>query len=98
MIQNTGVIVNDTLYYPGDSYTVPDRKVKILACPTSAPWLKIGDVMDYLEEIRPALCFPTHNALLSQVGLDLNNSRVKQVTEQYGGSFKYLEVGQSLET
>jgi L-ascorbate metabolism protein UlaG (beta-lactamase superfamily) len=97
MIQNTGVMVNDTLYYPGDSYTVPDRKVKILACPTSAPWLKIGDVMDYLEEIRPALCFPTHNALLSQVGLDLSNSRVKQVTEQYGGSFKYLEVGQSLE-
>jgi hypothetical protein len=31
------------------------------------------------------------------VGLDLSNSRVKQVTEQYGGSFKYLEVGQSLE-
>jgi L-ascorbate metabolism protein UlaG (beta-lactamase superfamily) len=97
LIQNTAVLVNGDLYYAGDSYTPPDVKVKALACPTSAPWLKIGDVMDYIHEIKPAICFPTHNALLSQLGHDLNNSRVKQVTEENGGEFRYLEVGQSLE-
>jgi L-ascorbate metabolism protein UlaG (beta-lactamase superfamily) len=96
-IQNTAVLVNGDLYYAGDSYTPPDVKVKALACPTSAPWLKIGDVMDYIKEIKPAICFPTHNALLSQLGHDLNNSRVKLVTEENGGEFRYLEVGQSLE-
>jgi L-ascorbate metabolism protein UlaG (beta-lactamase superfamily) len=97
LIQNTAVLVNGDLYYAGDSYTPPDVKVKVLACPTSAPWLKIGDVMDYIQEIKPAICFPTHNALLSQLGHDLNNSRVKLVTEENGGEFRYLEVGQSLE-
>jgi L-ascorbate metabolism protein UlaG (beta-lactamase superfamily) len=97
LIQNTAVLVNGDLYYAGDSYTPPDVKVKALACPTSAPWLKIGDVMDYIKEIKPAICFPTHNALLSQLGHDLNNSRVKLVTEENGGEFMYLEVGQSLE-
>jgi len=97
LIQNTAVLVNGDLYYAGDSYTPPDQKVKVLACPTSAPWLKIGDVMDYIQEVKPAICFPTHNALLSQLGHDLNNSRVKQVTEENGGEFRYLEVGQSLE-
>jgi L-ascorbate metabolism protein UlaG (beta-lactamase superfamily) len=97
LIQNTAVLVNGDLYYAGDSYTPPDVKVKALACPTSAPWLKIGDVMDYIQQVKPAICFPTHNALLSQLGHDLNNSRVKQVTEENGGEFKYLEVGQSLE-
>ena len=97
LVQNTAVLVNGDLYYAGDSYTKPDVKVKALACPTSAPWLKIGDVMDYIQEIKPAICFPTHNALLSQVGHDLNNSRVKTVTEEQGGKFVYLEVGQSLE-
>ena len=97
LIQNTAVLVNAELYYAGDSYTPPDVKVKALACPTSAPWLKIGDVMDYIQEIKPAICFPTHNALLSELGHDLNNSRVKQVTEENGGEFRYLEVGQSLE-
>ena len=97
LIQNTAVLVNGYLYYAGDSYTPPDQKIKVLACPTSAPWLKIGDVMDYIQEVKPAICFPTHNALLSQLGHDLNNSRVKQVTEENGGEFKYLEVGQRLE-
>jgi L-ascorbate metabolism protein UlaG (beta-lactamase superfamily) len=97
LIQNIAVLVNSDLYYAGDSYTPPDVKVKALACPTSAPWLKIGEVMDYLNEVKPAICFPTHNALLSQLGHDLNNSRVKQVTEENGGEFRYLEVGQSLE-
>ena len=97
LIQNTAVLVNGDLYYAGDSYTPPDVKVKALACPTSAPWLKIGDVMDYIQEVKPEVCFPTHNALLSQVGHDLNNSRVKQVTEENGGVFRYLEIGQSLD-
>ena len=97
LVQNTAVLVNGDLYYAGDSYTPPDVKVKVLACPTSAPWLKIGDVMDYIKEVKPEICFPTHNALLSQLGHDLNNSRVKQVTEENGGEFKNLEVGQSLE-
>jgi L-ascorbate metabolism protein UlaG (beta-lactamase superfamily) len=97
LIQNTAVLVNGELYYAGDSYTPPDVKVKALACPTSAPWLKIGDVMDYIQEVKPEVCFPTHNALLSQVGHDLNNSRVKQVTEENGGVFRYLEIGQSLD-
>ena len=97
LIQNTAVLVNAELYYAGDSYTPPDQKIKVLACPTSAPWLKIGDVMDYIQEVKPAICFATHNALLSQLGHNLNNSRVKQVTEENGGEFRYLEVGQSLE-
>lgn len=97
LIQNTAVLVNKTLYYPGDSYTTPEQKVKVLACPTSAPWLKIGDVMDFIAQVRPTRSFATHNALLSDIGHDLNNARVKQVTEEFGGEFTYLKVGDSLE-
>lgn len=95
LIQNCGVMIDGKLYYPGDSYTQPDREVELLACPTSAPWLKIGDVMDFLAAVRPKRSFATHNALLSDKGHELNNSRVQMVTEQFGGTFEYLEVGQS---
>ena len=97
LIQNTGVMVDNRLYYPGDSYTQPDRAVEMLACPTSAPWLKIGDVMDFVAAVKPRKSFATHNALLSDFGHALNNGRVKMVTEQGGGEFTYIEVGQSLE-
>lgn len=97
LVQNCGVMINDTLYYPGDSFTRPDRPVEILACPTSAPWLKIGDVMDFVAEVKPRRSFATHNALLSEKGHALNNGRVKAVTEQGGGTFNYLLDGESLD-
>ncbi len=95
IVQNVGVMVNSTLYYPGDSYTMPEQKFDVLACPTSAPWLRISDVIDFLEEVKPRRCFATHNALLSEQGHALQNSRVQQIVEKHGGEFRYLKVGDS---
>ena len=69
----------------------------MLACPTSAPWLKIGDVMDFVAAVGPRKSFATHNALLSDHGHALNNGRVKMVAEAGGGEITYLAVGESLE-
>ena len=93
LVQNFGLMVNSELYYPGDSYTVPEVQVGTLACPSSAPWLRIGDVIDFLSEVRPRRSFPTHNALLSEHGHKLQNSRIQELTEGFGGEFRYLEVG-----
>lgn len=97
LLQNTGVLVNASLYYPGDSYTPCDSPYQMLACPSSAPWLRISDVIDYLESMRPAKCFATHNALLSERGHLLQNSRIREVTERHGGEFRYLGNGESWE-
>ena len=95
LIHNTGVMVNDTLYYPGDSFTTPDRPVPVLACPASGPWLKISEVMDFIAEVKPKFCFPTHNIHLSSYGHALNNGRIQAVTVEGGGTFQYLEPGES---
>ena len=97
LIQNCGVMINDTLFYPGDNYVTPDRKVKYLACPASAPWLKIGDVMDYVAAVQPENCFPTHNIHLSEQGSQLNNGRIKQVVEEHGGKFEFHLPGSTFE-
>jgi L-ascorbate metabolism protein UlaG (beta-lactamase superfamily) len=94
LIQNCGVMVDSRLYYPGDSFTQPDRAVEILACPTSAPWLKISEVMDFAAAIKPKKCFATHNVHLSEVGHGLNNSRVQQVVESNGGTFEFVQPGE----
>ena len=54
--------MTDTLYYPGDSYAVPTgRAVPLLAAPVGAPWLKIGEAMDFVLAVRPARAFGTHD-------------------------------------
>jgi L-ascorbate metabolism protein UlaG (beta-lactamase superfamily) len=69
---NLGILINDLLYYPGDSFFVPkDRGVDTLALPVAAPWLKISDTLEFLSAIRPRAAFPTHDAILSPLGKDL---------------------------
>ena len=97
VIQNRGILINDKLYYPGDSFTLPDRKVELLAVPTSAPWLKMAEVMDFVSAVDHNQSMPTHNALLSEFGHNLNNGRVKAITESKGGIFTYLLSGESIE-
>ena len=94
---NVGVLVNDELYYPGDSFTVPDVEVGTLAAPLGAPWLKIGEAMDFVLAVKPQRAFFVHDMHLSVAGKDIHIQRLQWATEQGEGIFHPLEVGESLD-
>ncbi len=98
VIDNVGVLVNDALYYGGDSFTVPEGvEVDVQAVPAGAPWLKIGEVMDFVMAVGAAHTFPTHEMGLSRAGKELSNGRIAWATEQGGGTFHALEPGDTLD-
>jgi L-ascorbate metabolism protein UlaG (beta-lactamase superfamily) len=97
VVDNLGVLVNDELYYPGDSYTVPDVEIGTLAAPVGAPWLKIGEAMDFVLAVKPKRAFYAHDMTLSAAGKKMGAERLKWATEQHGGEFTVLEVGESLD-
>lgn len=98
VIDNVGVLVNDELYYPGDSYAVPEGvEVKLLAAPLGAPWLKIGEAMDFVLAVAPRHAFGTHDMTLSVIGKGMHRSRLKWATEQGGGEFTELDPGQTID-
>lgn len=97
IVDNLGVLVNNTLYYAGDAYTNPGVDVDTLAVPAGAPWLKIGDVMDYVAEIAPKRAFPVHEMVLSTIGKTLSNARIKGSVEAAGGEFFALEPGDAID-
>jgi L-ascorbate metabolism protein UlaG (beta-lactamase superfamily) len=96
MCQNVGVMINNTLYYPGDSYTIPDVKIPMLAVPSSAPWVKLSMIIDFVNAVKPSHAFATHNIHLSAEGHQMYNGRIKMITESHGGSFTHLEPGDSI--
>ncbi|UJP11216.1 MBL fold metallo-hydrolase [Microbacterium sp. KUDC0406] len=97
-VENVGVLVNDELYYPGDSYAVPDGvAVETLAAPLGAPWLKIGEAMDYVLAVAPRRAFGVHDMTLSVIGRDMHRGRLQWATEHGGGEFFALEPGDSLD-
>lgn len=97
-VQNLGVLINDELYYPGDSYAVPDGvDVDTLAAPLGAPWLKIGDAMDFVLAVKPHRAFGVHDMTLSVSGRDMHRARLKWATEQHGGEFFELDPGDTID-
>jgi len=98
VVDNVGVLVNDAFYYPGDSYAVPEGvAVAMLAAPVGAPWLKIGDAMDFVLSVAPRRVFATHDMTLSVSGRDMGRGRLKWAVEQGGGEFLALDPGDDAE-
>ncbi|MCU1408087.1 MAG: fold metallo-hydrolase [Microbacteriaceae bacterium] len=98
VVDNIGVLINNELYYAGDSFVVPEGvEVGTLAVPAGAPWLKISEVIDYILAVKPKRSFPVHEMLLSRAGKDMSNGRIKTATEQNGGEFFAIEPHESLD-
>jgi L-ascorbate metabolism protein UlaG (beta-lactamase superfamily) len=84
VVDNTGVLVNGRLFHPGDSYTVPGVPVEVLAAPVGAPWLKIGEAMDYVAAVAPRRAYPIHEATLSDIGFDMHTGRLREAIAPSG--------------
>lgn len=95
VIANIGVLINERVFYPGDSFVQPDIPVEVLALPVGAPWLKISETIDYLLAVKPRIAFPTHDAVLSDIGKRVPDNRLPSYAEKVGT--KYVRLTTPLE-
>lgn len=91
--QNTGYLIANRFFYPGDSLTVPKESVDILALPVAGPWLKIAEAIDYALEVNPHVCFPVHDGIVKAYGSA--HSAPPTALEPAGISWQVLELGTS---
>jgi len=91
IVANLGVMINELLYYPGDSFVLPGKAVDTLALPASAPWMKISEAMDYLSVIKPRLAFPTHDAILSDAGKSIADAWLAKAASDSNAEYNRLE-------
>lgn len=97
LVANVGVMVNDTLYYPGDSFAVPHKLVPVLALPTDAPWLKFREYVDFMTEIKPETAFSTHDFFASDEGHALIDRMSSRFAKNVGTEYRRLKVGETIE-
>ncbi len=97
LIDNVGVMINDLLYYSGDSFSQPEHPVEIVALPASGPWFKTGTAVDFMLAVKPNKVFPTHNIHNSEPGQALFNKIVGGFAEQAGIEYIPLLPGQTIE-
>lgn len=64
-VANNAYQVGDLLFHPGDSFTMPQGRVRILFLPTGGPWMKVSESVDYLRAVAPEIAVPIHQAGLA---------------------------------
>ncbi len=65
VIPNACYLVGGRLLHPGDSLTVLDRPVEILALPTSAPWMAVKEAIEYFRAVDPKAAIPIHDKVMA---------------------------------
>ena len=95
--ENLGVLVNDKLYYAGDSFSLPPSNPLALAVPSGGPWMKHQESMDYLRTISPKIAFPIHDGFLNDAGKALSNWLLSGVAKDTSTDYRPLGIGESIE-
>jgi L-ascorbate metabolism protein UlaG (beta-lactamase superfamily) len=67
-VANVGYLIDGRVYHPGDSYYVPAAPVTTLLVPTSGPWTKFGEAVDFVRAVSPQSAVQIHEIMLSEVG------------------------------
>lgn len=81
-VANLGYLVSDgtqSVYTPGDSFTVPDDTVDTLFVPLNAPWMKVSEAVDFVRAVRPGRVFALHDSLLTAVGAEFNGGHIERL-------------------
>jgi L-ascorbate metabolism protein UlaG (beta-lactamase superfamily) len=94
-VLNTAFCIGDRLFYPGDAFLVPLLPIEILALPVVAPWMKTSDCIDYARKVKPRVCFPVHDAIVS--AYPLYHGLPKRLLEQHGIDFVPMLPGDDAE-
>jgi L-ascorbate metabolism protein UlaG (beta-lactamase superfamily) len=85
-MQNVAFLIDGDVFHPGDAYEVPTVPVKTLLVPTSGPWSKVGEGVDFVRAVKPERAIQIHDLMLSEAG--------RQSTAQFIGDL----AGTPLET
>lgn len=95
---NSGYVLEadgTSVYHPGDALTPPGRAVDVLLAPVSAPWLKVGEAVDFVREVAAPTSLAIHDRVYSDIGLDMVATHMANLLPE-GQAYERREPGQDL--
>jgi L-ascorbate metabolism protein UlaG (beta-lactamase superfamily) len=67
-VENTGFLLGEKFFYPGDAFTLPEVPIEVLALPVCGPWLTIKQSINFALAVKPKMAFPVHDGMLKIFG------------------------------
>ncbi|KRF16660.1 MBL fold metallo-hydrolase [Nocardioides sp. Soil797] len=66
---NSGFVVGaggKRIYHPGDALTLPGEDVDVLLVPSSAPWLKVSEAIDFTRDVGAPVNLAIHDRIYTE--------------------------------
>ena len=96
-VQNTGYFIDNSFFYPGDSFCNPEKPVEILALPVVGPWCKIPEAIRHALALKPKKVFPVHDAVLQRDRIGGSHKIPEKVLTEHGIDFVVMHEGDERE-
>lgn len=64
LVENTGYLIADHFYFPGDNFHDPKRSVDVLALPLAGPWVKFSAAIEFARSIKARTAFGVHDGMI----------------------------------
>lgn len=97
-INNSGYLLDVggyRVFHPGDALTGPGEPVDLLLAPISAPWLKVGEAVDFVREVGAPRTLGIHDMVYSDLALGMVDSHMGNLLPE-GQEFLRLGDGDDL--
>ncbi|GAB3078923.1 MBL fold metallo-hydrolase [Nocardioides zeae] len=79
---NSGYLLelgDQRVFHPGDALTGPDEPVDLLLAPVCAPWLKIGEAVDFARAVGAPRSLAIHDRVYSDLGLGMADQHFRRL-------------------
>ena len=96
VIANNGYLIADSIYHPGDSFSVPPVAVQTLLLPTNAPWSKASEVIDFAIAVRAPRVHQVHDSLVTDVYAGLVEGHLDRIAGPFGVAFTHLAPAETV--
>ena len=95
---NSGYVVTGdlTVYHPGDSLTMPDEDIDVLLVPSSAPWLKASEAVDFARAVKAPRNVAIHDRIYTEAAHGILEGHMNAFLPAAGQSYVRLADGVDL--
>ncbi|WP_028932946.1 MBL fold metallo-hydrolase [Pseudonocardia spinosispora] len=94
-VSNVGYRIAGTVFHPGDAFTVPEDSVDTLLLPTTGPWLKSIEILEFAQKVGARQGFSIHDGIVNEIGLVVVDNILNATSTRTGVPFTRLPVGDS---
>jgi L-ascorbate metabolism protein UlaG (beta-lactamase superfamily) len=97
-VVNTGFMIANKFFFPGDNFYNPQVPVDVLALPMAGPWMKFSEAIDYAKAVKPRTAFPVHDGIyMPEFANEFNARMGSMFLSPAGIEFVSLTAGETKE-